>query len=86
MDLSNYEQIDRLVRKLSAGMSMDDQDDLLQDVLLKLVKADTQKRLKRISKALVRRVVWQIKQDRFKKKKPSILYDNNKTVEGYSDD
>ena len=86
MDLSNYAQIDSLVRKLSAGMSLDDQDDLVQDVLLKLVKAGKRQRVTHVSKALVRRIVWQVKQDHFKKKRPSVLFDNNKTVEGCSDE
>ncbi len=81
MDFSNYEDIRELVRKLSRGMTEDDREDLLQEVYLKLLKADLDKQA---GKAMVRRVVKQIKLDKLKKKEPTVIYDND-LVEKYHD-
>ena len=91
MDLSNYEQIVDLIRKLCKGMSPDDQDDMIQDVFLKLLVSDGYRKaletasLKHISKAMVRRVVKQIKLDRARKRGPKLIYDNE-LVEKYSEE
>lgn len=83
MDLSNYEQITALIRKLCRGMSPDDQDDFIQDVLVKLIRAGDGK----VTKAMIRRAVKQIKIDKHRKEQraPRVVYDNE-IVEKYSHD
>ncbi len=73
MDLGNYKEIALFIRKLCRSMTIDDQDDLIQDVYEKLLKSGV---TNTTPKNLIRRVVWQIKADRWKKKGPDITYNN----------
>ena len=78
MDLSNYEEIIKLVRAVCRGMSPEDQEDFVQDVCLKLLVSDGDKPSKAIMRNAIRqtKIDWQRKQAR----RPSLVY-NNKLVE-----
>jgi len=83
MDLSNYEEITKLVRAICRDLSPEDQEDFVQDVCLKLLVNDGDKPSKSMLRKIIRqtKIDWQRKQAR----RPSLIYDN-RLVEGYSED
>ena len=81
MDLSNYEAIKGLVRKLCKGLSPIDQEDIVQEVCLKLLVSGNGK----ANNTMVRQIIKQIKLDMHRKdeRRPKLVFDNE-LVERYS--
>jgi DNA-directed RNA polymerase specialized sigma24 family protein len=79
MDLSNYEAITKLVKAMCPTWTPEDQQDLMQDVCVKLLKS----KLEHASKNMLRKIIWQLKCD--KQRKPKLIY-NTELVEGTSAD
>lgn len=80
MDLSNYEAIKGLVRKLCKGLSPVDQEDIVQEVCLKLLVSGSAK----ANSTMLRSIIKQIKLDMHRKdeRRPKLVFDNE-LVERY---